>query len=186
MRRVSVIGTSGSGKTTMARALGGALDHPVLELDSVHHQPDWEPLPEAEFRARLLAFLDANDRWIVDGNYTSHGVAELVWPRADTIVWMDPPRSVVMAQVLQRTLVRGVRRRELWNGNVEDWRSMFRTDPEENIVLWAWTTFDRNRRRYESRLESDEWRHLVVHRIRSRAEARRLVPDSRSGDQWSG
>ena len=100
----------------VARALANRLGIPHLELDSIFHQPGWEPRSDDEFRAEAAAFV-AGERWVVDGNYTSHGVTEIVWPRADTIVWLDPPRRVVMRRVVSRTLRRVVTREELWNGN---------------------------------------------------------------------
>jgi adenylate kinase family enzyme len=44
MQRVSVVGSSGSGKTTLAAQIARCLGAPHLELDSVFHQPGWEPL----------------------------------------------------------------------------------------------------------------------------------------------
>jgi hypothetical protein len=91
MRRVCVIGNSGSGKTTLAAALATRLDAPHLELDSVYHQAEWQPLPDDEFRARVDEFT-GGDCWVVDGNYRK--VRDLVWGRADTIVVLDLPRSI--------------------------------------------------------------------------------------------
>ena len=119
-----------------------------------------------------------HDRWVIDGNYTSLGIAELVWPNADAIVWMDPPKAVVMSQIIRRTLPRAILGRELWNGNREDWRNLFSRVPEDNIVLWAWTTFERNRDAYAERLGSDAWSHAEVHRIESRADAQRLLSEA--------
>jgi gluconate kinase len=45
MQRVSVVGTSGAGKSTVAAALAALLGASFVELDSVHHQADWTPLP---------------------------------------------------------------------------------------------------------------------------------------------
>ena len=113
MQRVSVVGTSGAGKSTVAAALAALLGASFLELDSVHHQA---PLPRSEFRA-LVAAAAAGERWVIDGNYSS--VQDIVWARADTVVWLDLPRRTVMRRVIWRTLRRIGGRVELWNGNVE-------------------------------------------------------------------
>lgn len=58
----------------------------------------------------------AANRWVVDGNYLDE-IADLVWPRADIIVWMDPPRRVAVRRAVLRSGSRVVRKSELWNGN---------------------------------------------------------------------
>jgi adenylate kinase family enzyme len=145
VRRISVVGNSGSGKTTLAARLAVALAVPHLELDGVFQQPGWQPLPLADFRARVADFA-AGDGWVIDGNYS--GVQDLVWARADTVVWLDPPRWRVMRQLVPRTLGRMARRTELWNGNRESWASLFRADPEVSILRWAWTQHGAIRAQY--------------------------------------
>jgi len=71
-----------------------------VELDAIYHQPDWQPLAAEEFRALVTAAIAA-DGWVVDGNYSA--VRELVWARADTVVWLDPPRLRVMRRIIWRT-----------------------------------------------------------------------------------
>jgi adenylate kinase family enzyme len=174
-----MVGTSGSGKSTVGRAAAGRLGVPFLELDSLRHQPNWEELPDDEFRRRTAAFLDeAGAGWVVDGNYSA--VRPIVRERASHIVWLDLPRWRVMTQIVPRTLGRNLLRRELWNGNKEPVFGIFKRDPLENIVLWAWTTHARRRREYaEQAAGDDRW---VV--LRSRREINRwlarLDPD-RSG-----
>ena len=64
----------------------------------------------------------AGDGWVVDGNYSA--VRDLVWDRADTVVWLDLPRLVVVRRITTRSIRRVVRREELWNGNRERWRNL--------------------------------------------------------------
>ena len=176
MERISVVGCTGSGKTTMARSLAASLDIPHLELDSVYHQPDWTPLPDEEFQAKVTDFTD-RDRWVVDGNYNNAGILDLVWERADTVIWLDPPRHAVMRQVAWRTLSRGARRQELWNGNRESLWNLTKWDPEENIIRWAWTRFEPTRSRYEGRMSDSRWSQLNIIRLMGRSEAHVLLQD---------
>jgi adenylate kinase family enzyme len=172
VRRVVVVGNSGSGKTTVGRRLAAALEVPFVELDSIFHQRDWQPLPKEEFRARVGDMV-AGDGWVVDGNYSA--VRDLVWARADTIVWFDLPRHVVMRQVVARTLRRTTTGQELWNGNRERFRNLFRWAPDESIIRWAWTRHAVYRDRYRRAAADPALAHLTFVRIGGRADAETLV-----------
>jgi adenylate kinase family enzyme len=172
VRRVSVVGNSGSGKSTLAVALAARLGVPGVELDAIYHQPGWTPLPEADFRARVEV-LAAGDAWVIDGNYTA--VRDLVWARADTVVWVDLPRSLVMARVVRRTVRRGVLRTELWNGNREPASNWLTLDPERSIIMWSWTQHAKYRARYEAATADPAWDHLRFIRLRSPAAVRAFL-----------
>jgi adenylate kinase family enzyme len=176
VQRVSVVGNTGSGKTTLAAALGRAMGVPHLELDSVFHQPDWEPLDRDEFRRRVGEYVAA-DRWVVDGNYSS--VRDLVWGRADTVVWLDLSRSRVMRQILWRTIRRAALRKELWNGNRERWANLFTADPQESVVAWAWTRHRVYRERYQAASRDPANAHLNFVRVRSPRERTALLRRAR-------
>jgi adenylate kinase family enzyme len=175
VHRISLVGNSGSGKTTVARELGRRLGLPVLELDSIYHQPGWTELDVGEFRARVAAFV-GQESWVVDGNYRSQ-IGDLVWRRADTVVWLDLPRRLVMRQVTGRTLGRGLLRRELWNGNRESLRNALRRDPERSIIRWAWTQHEGYRAAYASALQDPANSHLRVVRLTSRQAVRAWIAD---------
>ena len=172
VRRVSVVGTSGSGKSTLARSLAAALDANFLELDSVYHQADWVPLPTPEFRDRVCA-VAAGERWVIDGGYSR--VRDIVWDRADTVVWLDLPRRTVMRRILWRTLRRVAGRAELWNGNRERWRNLFTWDKEESVIAWAWQTYTPRRERYLAAMADPENSHLRFVRLTSPAAVRRFL-----------
>jgi adenylate kinase family enzyme len=172
VRRVSVVGTSGSGKSTLGRSLAGVLGADFLELDSVYHQADWVPLPTPEFRRRV-ASVAAGECWVIDGNYSK--VRDLVWARADTVVWLDLPRRAVMRRVVWRSFRRAAARVELWNGNRERWRNLLTLDKEESVVSWAWQTHASNRAKFEAAMADPVNGHLRFVRLTSPAAARRFL-----------
>lgn len=172
-----MVGSSGSGKTTVARELADRLAAPHLELDSVFHLPGWKQLDRETFHERVRGFA-AGPRWVIDGNYVSQGVAHLVWARADTIVWLDLPRWRVMTQLVPRTLRRVLGGAELWNGNRERLRNMFDRRPEENVMLWAWTRHAQLRARYDAFSRDGTWAAHAVHRLRTRGEVVRFLSSS--------
>jgi ABC-type cobalamin/Fe3+-siderophores transport system ATPase subunit len=179
LARVAVIGCSGSGKTTLARTLAAVLGAPHVELDSIYHQPNWTPLSDEEFKARVSDAV-ASDRWVVDGNYSA--VQAVVWERADTVVWVDPGFARVMSQMVRRTLWRTITREELWNGNREPLSNLWRLDPEKSIIMWAATRHGLYRERYGAAMHDQRWAGLRFVRLGTQAEVDAFVAGvSRSG-----
>lgn len=132
--RVLVAGASGSGKTTLAARIGAALGIDHVEIDALHHGPNW--VPRTSFGDDVARFT-AGPHWVTEWQYSS--VRGLLAQRADTMVWLDLPRSTVMWQVSRRTLRRRARREVLWNGNLEPPLRTVLTDPD-HIIRWAWRT----------------------------------------------
>ena len=167
MQRVVVVGNSGSGKTTLARQLADKLGLTHIELDALFHQPGWTPQDPEVFRANLVEGMEAAPNgWTICGNYK--GVTwSTTMPQADTIVWLDLPRSVIMRRVTARTLRRAVTREELWNGNREPLTNFYRWEPEKNIIRWSWTMHDQYRERYLGAMADGTWAHAEVHQLTS-------------------
>lgn len=84
--RIVILGRTGSGKTTLARELAAALGVPHVELDSLYFGPGFSTAPIDVLRERTREAI-AGDRWVTDGN--KRAVRDIVWPRADTVVWLD-------------------------------------------------------------------------------------------------
>jgi adenylate kinase family enzyme len=175
VRRVSVIGTSGSGKSTLGRELAGILGVPYLELDSIFHQPGWSPLPQPAFREAARAAA-AGDGWVIDGNYSS--VQQVVWERADTVVWLDLSKPTVMRRLVWRTFRRVATRKQLWNGNRERWRNFFSLDPEQSVIAWAWVRHPEYRARYGAASRDPASPHLTFIRLRTPRAVAQLLTDT--------
>lgn len=168
--RVVIVGTSGAGKSTLARALAPVLGARLVELDALHWGPNWTEAPPETLRERVREAV-SGERWVVDGNYLT--VRDLVWPRADAVVWLDYERSVVMRRVIWRTLLRGLRREVLWSGNRE---SILRAFGRDSIVRWAWDTHRERRERYtELLLGPARPGHLAVVHHRTPDDAARWL-----------
>lgn len=166
MKRVVVIGTSGSGKTTFAGTLARSLSVPHIELDRLHWNPNWQETSRDQFIERVKTATNAS-AWVVDGNYTTK-VSPIVWQRADTIVWLDYPFRVVLFRLMARTTKRLAFDEECCNGNRETWRKVFSQD---SIILWAFQSHWRHRREYAAKLRDPAHAHLRQVRLRSPAEA---------------
>jgi adenylate kinase family enzyme len=180
VQRVSIVGTSGSGKSTLGTALAARIGADFLELDSVFHQPGWAPLPDEDFRHRVSEAA-AGERWVIDGNYSSK-VRDLIWARADTVVWLDLPRWTVMRRVTWRSVQRAAARTELWNGNREHWRNLFRLDKEESIIAWAWQSHAANRVKYAAAMADPLYGRLRFVRLTSPLAVRRFLASVSGGD----
>jgi adenylate kinase family enzyme len=149
---------------------------PHLELDGIHHQPDWEPLPKEEFQ-RIVGAKAAADGWVIDGNYGS--VRPLVWARADTVVWLDLPKRTVMRQIIWRSFRRVAGRQELWNGNRERWRNLLTWNPQESVISWAWHNHAADRAKYAAATADPASAHLRFIRLASRPDLDRFLAQAR-------
>jgi adenylate kinase family enzyme len=161
-RRIVVVGSTGSGKTTLARLLSRALGVPHIELDALHWGPRWTPVADETFRERVRDAV-APERWVSDGNYSV--VRDLLWQRADTLLWLDYPLWLIYWRLAPRTLRRGLRRELLWGNNRERlWEQFFSRD---SLFLWVLQTYWRRRREFPALLRQPDYAHLRVVRLRT-------------------
>ncbi len=170
LRRVIVGGITGAGKTTLARRIATLRGLTHVELDSMYHGPDWQPRPEFDADADAAT---RGDEWVVDSTgYPS--VMDMLWSRADTLVWLDLPRHEVMRRVVIRSVRRTWHRERLWNGNRETLRSWL---SPEHPVPWAWRHHCLRRRQIRDRLTQPVASHLHVIHLTSAREAEAWLRD---------
>ncbi len=171
-QRIVIIGRTGSGKTTLARELAAALGVPHVELDSLYFGPNFSTVPLSVLRERTSAAI-AGDRWVTDGNKSA--VRDLVWPRADTIIWLDYSFAVSIWRL---------GRRALWRSSVlqaQAAKTGGKTGlPKQYLkgakgVLTALRSHMGQRREYPRLFARPENQHLAVVRLRSPGATRRWL-----------
>ena len=102
MRRVLVIGSGGSGKSTVAARLGELLELEVNHLDKFYWRAGWVEPARDEWIKTVTELMD-KDSWVMDGNYS--GTLELRLRKCDTIVFLDLPRVLCLWRIVKRFLI---------------------------------------------------------------------------------
>ena len=67
--RINVVGTAGSGKSTISKRIAQKLDVPYVQLDEIFWKPNWKESCDEEFFSKVEEIV-SSDGWILDGNYT--------------------------------------------------------------------------------------------------------------------
>jgi adenylate kinase family enzyme len=165
--RINVVGTSSVGKTTLAATLASRLGVPHVELDALHWESNWTAAPDDVLRDRVRHAL-SGDGWVADGNYAK--VRDLIWDRAEAVVWLDLPLRTILWRYVARTIRRVAGREELWGGNRE--RLSTHLFSRDSLLWWILTTYRRRRREYPQLLAARP--DLVAIHLRS----------ARAADRW--
>jgi adenylate kinase family enzyme len=171
-QRILILGRTGSGKTTLARELAAAIGVPHVELDALYFGPNFSTAPLPVLRDRTSAAI-AGDRWVADGNKSA--VRDLVWPRADTVIWLDYPLAVSLWRLGKRAR---------WRTSVlkaqaaeEDGKAKFISQLLSGTrgVLTALRSHKGQRRKYPKMFAEQENLRLAVVRLRSPRATRRWL-----------
>ncbi|AJY76195.1 DNA topology modulation protein [Paenibacillus beijingensis] len=102
MNRVLVLGSAGSGKSTLSQKLGTILDLPVIHLDSYYWKPNWVSTSNEEWD-QIVEELTMKDQWIMNGNYSR--TMDIRIKRADMIIFLDMPMLLCIYRVIKRRLM---------------------------------------------------------------------------------
>ncbi|QTA83788.1 p-loop domain-containing protein [Desulfonema limicola] len=172
--RIVVVGTSCSGKTTLARKLSGRLEIPHIEMDALYWGSNWTERPKSEF-IELVKNAVMQKSWVMDGNYRI--VRDIVWGRANILIWLNYPFLTILYQALMRTISRAITKEELFSGNRESFIMSFFS--KESILLWVLKSFPRRKREYPKLFKTGKYSHLRIIELRNRCQADELIDDNK-------
>jgi adenylate kinase family enzyme len=171
-QRVVVVGVTSSGKSTLAETLAKRFALNYIELDALHWEPNWQGASLDVFRDRVEAATQT-ERWIVAGNYRV--VRDLIWPRAEAVIWLDYPLLTVLGQLTRRTFRRWWTQELLWGTNRERLWTHFKLWSDESLYHWLFKTYWRRKREYPMLLSQPEHRHLKLIRLSHPEETNKWV-----------
>jgi len=152
MNRVMVLGSAGSGKSTLSQKLGPILGLPVIHLDQHYWKPNWVGTPNEEWDEVVLE-LTMREQWIIDGNYSR--TIDKRMERADLIIFLDMPRWLCLYRVLKRRIMYHNKTRPDMNEECPE-----KIDFE--FVKWVWNYRKRSRVNTLRRLEQVEKHKEVI------------------------
>ncbi len=174
MKKINVIGTSGSGKSHFSRLLAEKLGIPYIEMDAVFWLPNWNHLATQDFLNELKPMLE-QEAWVLDGNQskTNH----LKWQYVDTIIWLDFTFLLTFKQILLRSFNRAYTKQEIWagTGNNESFKRNFFSS--RSVVLWMLQNYWKTKRKYTKLFASELANHVELVRITSPNQAELFLAD---------
>lgn len=170
MKRIVIIGTSCSGKTTLAKKLSKILGVTHIELDVLHWKQNWIERRNDEFISLVEDAVKENE-WISDGNYSM--ARDILWSHATTIIWLNYPFSLVLYRSIFRSFKRSVTKEIVFSGNRESFKRAFFS--RESIILWVIKTHNIKKKKYSKILYSEEHSGLEIIELRSQADTNKFI-----------
>ena len=158
-KRVSVIGTTSSGKSTLAEQLAAKIGGNFVELDALYWEPNWIPALKPIFWERVEDAVAA-DAWVIAGNYNF--IRPVIWQRAEVVIWLDYPLHIVFWRLLTRTIRRSITKELLWNTNREKFWPHLKLWSDDSLFHWLFKTYWRRKRETPKLLALPEYAHLKV------------------------
>ena len=163
-KRIVVVGVTASGKSTLAACLARRFNLNYIELDALYWEPNWQTAPPEVFRARVEKAIEA-EKWIVAGNYRT--VRDLVWLKAEVIIWLDYPFLTVLWQLTRRSFKRWRTQELLWGTNREPLWDHLKLWSKDSLYNWLLRTYWRRKREYPVLLAQPEHQHLKLIRLKN-------------------
>ena len=100
-KRIMIIGSPGSGKSTFARKLSQITQLPLIHLDKEFWKDGWIETPRQEWIKKQKQLI-LGDEWIIDGNYG--GTMDIRLEKADTIICFKLSRTVCLLSYFKRVI----------------------------------------------------------------------------------
>jgi adenylate kinase family enzyme len=170
MQRIVIIGTSCSGKTTLAKSISLKLNIKHIELDELYWKANWVERETDDFKKIVVEEIKA-ENWVVDGNYSV--IREVLWSRSTTIIWLSYPFVTVFYRAISRSIKRLVTKEIICAGNTESFKRSFFS--KKSIILWVINTHRKKREQYSKVLYNGSFLLKRVIELKSQSETDKFI-----------
>ncbi len=160
MHKILVIGSPGSGKSTLSFRLSERLNIPIVHLDKLFWKEGWVERSKEEFDRLLMAELE-KESWIIDGNYGR--TIDLRLKYVDTVIFFDYNRFVCLWRIVKRVVTNlGKVRADMAKGCPErfDWE----------FLKYVWEFPDKQRNKILNLLSTNSRIRVIIVNSRKKFE----------------
>ena len=170
MQRIVIIGTSCSGKTTLAKTISSRLNIKHIELDELYWKPNWIERESEEFKNLVVEEIK-RESWVADGNYSV--IREVLWSRSTTLIWLNYSFITVLYRAISRSFKRSVTKEIIFAKNKESFKRSFFS--KESIIWWVIKTHRKKRGKYSEVLYNDSFFLQQVIELKSQLETEDFI-----------
>lgn len=163
-QRIVIIGATSSGKSTLAKFLATKFNLKYIDLDDLFWEPNWKKSELEVFRERVLSATQT-ESWAIAGNYRV--VSDIIWPKAQLIIWLDYSLPRILWQLTRRTLNRWWNKELICGANRESLRMHLQIWSEKSLYHWLFKTYWKKKRHYSQILSKPENQYLQLIHLKS-------------------
>lgn len=159
-RRIVIVGSSCSGKTTAAKSVAEALGLKHIEIDDIFWKSGWVESTYGDLFPKIEKAV-SDDQWVVDGNYGR--LRQVIWPRATEVIWLDYPLRIILTRFLCRSISRHFSKDLLWGKCKESLRSSIFS--KNSLLVWILTQYKKLNSQYETGMQDPQYNHIKFQRF---------------------
>ncbi len=169
VKKIVIVGTSGSGKTCLGKKLSQISGLPQTDLDEIFWLPGWIESDRRELEQKISEKVNS-DEWIISGNYNR--VSDVIWQKANMMIWLDYPLLKIFWRCLKRSFRRIVTREICCNGNYETIKMLFSS---KSILLWVLKTYRKRKKTYSKFFQDHNDSQIQLVRITNALDEKKFL-----------
>ena len=157
LKRISIVGGPGTGKTTLAKNLGKMLNLPVYHLDGIDHLENWKKRDREE-RDRIILEKVSEDKWVIDGTYK--GTLEKRIDKSNLIIFLDYSTISKLKGILTRyNKLKGQEREEMPG---------YKEKMDLHFIMFTLTWNKKSRKKVQELLEKYKNKKIIIFKNRKK------------------